>query len=674
MALALEEMGFARYGSDKSTKSLFATPPVEPIDSITLLPKSQVTGDFRQAKYVMITGDKTFSPNNDEDIKMLNADDNIDGSKIKVVLISKAAGEGIDFKNIRQIHIMEPWYNMNRIEQIIGRGVRNLSHCKLPFKKRNVEIFLHATSLSDTTEEAVDMYVYRIAEKKSIEIGKITRILKETAVDCILNIGQTNFTTENIGKQAVKLILSRDKKEIDYIIGDKPFTEMCDYMENCDFTCSPSSEINVTSITYNDKFIENNNETIIKRIRDLFKDIPKGRHFYKRDDLFNSINVVKQYPDAQIFSALTYLIDNKNEHITDRYGRIGNLVNHGDYYLFQPIEITDDAASIYERTTPVDVKIDTVSIKLPELEKEVILDNFETPLNKIQQNYNIAFGPKITKTDYKNWYSVVNSMKDYILKTHLTNDGESKLKKYVVYHNMDSLGLTDLLSIINYKIPENQYKEIAPFIRKYVSDKTVIANNGNIGIILYSEKDEQLKFYTQNNSGIWEPAKDLDIHKFMNSPNYTSKYIINKKRLNQLFGFMSWIPIMEESVFKIRDLKSTVNRTGARVDQAQIKDIITKINTILGDDKFYTEDNIKDIKNEKTYIGEGKNRLVVMVEMLLRYKNDIDEKKYEKGKAELSENDYKTKIEELNNQFKIWFVTSEQMIVNSIEDIGKIKK
>ena len=200
MALALEEMGFSRYGSDKQTKSLFAIPPTEPIDYKTMLPQSQTQGPFNKARYVMITGDKMFSPNNDDDIKALNSADNIYGSNIKVVLISKAAGEGIDFKNIRQVHIMEPWYNMNRIEQIIGRGVRNKSHCNLPFEKRNVEIFLHATSLTDTSEESVDMYVYRLAEKKSMEIGKVTRVLKEMAVDCILNIGQTNFTTEMLAR------------------------------------------------------------------------------------------------------------------------------------------------------------------------------------------------------------------------------------------------------------------------------------------------------------------------------------------------------------------------------------------------------------------------------------------------------------------------------------------
>ena len=51
-----------------------------------------------------------------------------------------AGSEGLDFKFIRQVHVLEPWYNMNRIEQIIGRAVRTCSHKDLPFEERNVEI------------------------------------------------------------------------------------------------------------------------------------------------------------------------------------------------------------------------------------------------------------------------------------------------------------------------------------------------------------------------------------------------------------------------------------------------------------------------------------------------------------------------------------------------------
>ena len=98
---------------------------------------------FKRARYVLITGDSHFSQSNAEDMKFITNKKNADGSQVKVVIISKAASEGLDFANVRQVHILEPWYNLNRIEQIIGRGVRNLSHCSLPFEKRNVELYLY---------------------------------------------------------------------------------------------------------------------------------------------------------------------------------------------------------------------------------------------------------------------------------------------------------------------------------------------------------------------------------------------------------------------------------------------------------------------------------------------------------------------------------------------------
>ena len=84
----------------------------------------------------MITGDKYFSPDNSADLKAITDNSNKNGENIKVVLITKAAAEGLDFKNIRQLHILEPWYNNSHTEQIIGRAIRNLSHCSLPFEQK----------------------------------------------------------------------------------------------------------------------------------------------------------------------------------------------------------------------------------------------------------------------------------------------------------------------------------------------------------------------------------------------------------------------------------------------------------------------------------------------------------------------------------------------------------
>jgi hypothetical protein len=80
---------------------------------------------------------------------------------------------------------------MNRLEQIIGRARRNCSHAGLPLTERNVQIFLHATDMGEI--ESMDMYLYRLSEKKSIKIGKVTRVLKTVSVDCLLNKEQMAF-------------------------------------------------------------------------------------------------------------------------------------------------------------------------------------------------------------------------------------------------------------------------------------------------------------------------------------------------------------------------------------------------------------------------------------------------------------------------------------------------
>ena len=90
MALALEEMGFTRYG--QNVKPLFKNKPTDVVDVRTMMAPKNKT-DFLPARYAMITGDPRLSPNNDFEVKGLTSDDNKDGNKIKVVLISKAGSE-----------------------------------------------------------------------------------------------------------------------------------------------------------------------------------------------------------------------------------------------------------------------------------------------------------------------------------------------------------------------------------------------------------------------------------------------------------------------------------------------------------------------------------------------------------------------------------------------------
>jgi hypothetical protein len=469
MALALEELGFTRYKNENaSSKSFFS---------------SASSTKSNGLKYALITGNQSISPNNDVEINALRSDKNVDGSKCKVVIISKSGSEGVDLKNIRQIHIMDPWYNMSAIEQIIGRGVRTCSHKKLPFNKRNVQIFLHS-SILDSGKESADLAMYRFSETKAVKMGMVSRVLKESSVDCILNINQGSFTEENIDTE-IELLLSTGANIV-YRIGDKPFTSTCDYMKSCQYGCTPGAKIKEQDVnmgTFNETFILMNVENIIRIIKSAFKE----RHFYTKVDLIHFINRIKTYSELQINFALTQMINDKNEYISDYYGKYGNLINIGDYYLFQPVELNDKTISVFERSTPIPFKRDKINVKVTQSEKSSKLgkkgdgerrgekedksreyDNVKNIISSISYTYNLAINTSLSKK-IKNdiadaqdpalklisgtipmisrdriWYIYCNEMINVIERVLDLDDVYS----YIFIHIMDRLTFSEMNSLI----------------------------------------------------------------------------------------------------------------------------------------------------------------------------------------------------------------------------------
>ena len=143
-------------------------------------------------------------------------------------------------------------------------------------------------------------------------------------------------------------------------------------MAKCSYSCKPTKKINDEDVildTYSETFIMMNTDKIIQRIRNLMKD----RFFYKKHELISMINVVKSYPLVQINAALNQLVEDKNEFISDKYGRIGNLVNIGDLYLFQPLELNDKHISIYDRSVPIEYKRPSLSYEVPQELSETII-------------------------------------------------------------------------------------------------------------------------------------------------------------------------------------------------------------------------------------------------------------------------------------------------------------
>ena len=144
-------------------------------------------------RFAIWSGDESHKMK--EEIKtVFNNKNNKDGSKIFLILGSPSVKEGVSFKRVRQVHILEPYWNMSRILQIIGRAIRFCSHSDLPKPDRNVEVYLYlATKNGKVT---IDQYIWSLAKQKSKLISAFENVLQEVAVDCELFYNRNVYKTD----------------------------------------------------------------------------------------------------------------------------------------------------------------------------------------------------------------------------------------------------------------------------------------------------------------------------------------------------------------------------------------------------------------------------------------------------------------------------------------------
>jgi superfamily II DNA or RNA helicase len=666
MALALEEYGFTRFG--KNTKSLFKEPPTSIVDVRTMKPLEN-RNDFMPARYSLITGDSRFSPDNNFEVKALTKDENKDGNKVKIILISRSGSEGIDLKFIRQVHILDPWYNMNRIEQIIGRSVRNKSHKELPFEKRNVQIFMHGTLLDNNVEETADMYLYRVAEYKATQIGQITRILKENSVDCILNAEQQNFSEEKMNIE-VEQFLSNHMTVPNFKVGDKPFSSNCDFMETCEYSCQNDNKLDELNYdTYNENFINTNITTIINKIKQLFT----THFFYDKDTLVYKINIIKHYPLIQIFGALTYLIENQ-EIIIDKFGREGRLVNIDNLYLFQPSEINNINIPLIERSIPVDFKHNKIDILINDDLKQEQEQEQEQDYNVINTiNKTIAFidNPYIENNNEdiigdKNWYIDYNKILPKLIEN--LEDYENYKMIFLISHIIDNLGYIDKKNLLEYiySLSSLSRNSIEFYIRDFF-DKNISFIIGSSQYVFLYESNDVLNIFKITGKKI-EKLDDYAIKNMTSKDEFVNIKLRENINSQFLIGFYFYEKNNNNRVFKMKEMKSSKDRdTGARCIESNKNTIMSQINRIVNKELFNTENTklIKDNKGNRLQEKITRGELCAFAEMALRF---YEETKYNGERWFLN----------LDNAVlsNVWnlFVNKSNMIVDKSENKNKNKK
>jgi len=573
-ALALEEYGFKRYGEKKM--SLFKDKKPD-VNVFNMEKRADYKGPFKTAKYAVISGDKLLSPNVNEEISALTQN-NVHGERVKVVLISQAGTEGIDLKNLRQVHILEPWYNLNRIEQIIGRARRNCSHKELPLEERNVQLFLHTAYLSDPKVESLDHMIYRIAEKKSIKIGKVTRLLKRASVDCILHQEQQNFSQI---EEKVAIILSNGST-MDYVPKDEPFSNFCDYMENCNYACmneiKPGDKEDTSTFSYA--------HTKQAKVSDKIKQLYQLRHVYTLNEIIHKLHSTT-VTKLNIIRTLQDMIEQESI-VSDKFDKTGTLVMVGKLILFQPEELQDPQIPMYQREHPIPMKplsftLDSVDVKEQE----------SHPIVEIMRGYyDKATLPPSDQVEM-DWYSMYYEATQYIQK-QFREIGKAELERYLVTHLCEQSNLKEELDLLNYLFSKTEHSEFEQKLIQYY--KPLVLTRDDITYIQLLDRDgihSKGALYVLRHERIGV-EKEIWTRATHTEKEAVEAYPPEPVVVSDLIGFMGFFNDKHYH-FKTKQKQVRIT-TGKYVLNNKKTDLLTLLNDhILHKMNFYTIENTKSL-------------------------------------------------------------------------------
>jgi len=311
---------------------------------------------FSPAYYGILTGDEMLTPRNKETIRAERNENNKDGLYLKVIIGSQIASEGVDFRFVRETHILDSWYHLNKTEQVIGRAIRYCSHSLLPQEKRNTTIYLYTAIYPDGVFETADLYSYRRAYLKALETGRVTRELKIHAIDCNLNRNAIIIEGEPLQTQ----IDSQRTVRPDVSINDMPGTAICDWAEDCTYTCEPTIVLDPAAIqatddsTYSEFAAKWRMASLKKRFRDRFEKQPFFSFERLWGELFSDVPLVAR---KELFSMV---VDNRMFRVEYK-GKSGYIRYCNGYYVFQPDLYLDTHIPLSIRAADVPIRRDHYS-------------------------------------------------------------------------------------------------------------------------------------------------------------------------------------------------------------------------------------------------------------------------------------------------------------------------
>ena len=249
-SLVLEKNGFARFKLKKNAADIWQIDiPDEDMGKPTYaLYTGTESTEEKEIIRRIYNGEWDYIPTNlSSELKKIANNNNM-GEIIKVLMITSSGSEGINLRNTRYVHIMEPYWHPVRTEQVIGRARRICSHKNLPRELQTVEVFVYLMIFSADqlkSDDAIelkrkdlskgepkvpvtsDQLLYEISEIKANLSSQLTEAIKESAFDCYIysngkcmNFGDPNNTkfsyVPDYTNQQNDITVRANKKKIEW--------------------------------------------------------------------------------------------------------------------------------------------------------------------------------------------------------------------------------------------------------------------------------------------------------------------------------------------------------------------------------------------------------------------------------------------------------------------------
>ena len=412
---------------------------------------------------------------------IFNSFKNKNGELIKIFCMTSSGKEGISLLGIRQIHILEPWWNNIIDRQVIGRGIRICSHHHIKesdfidfrldqdnklYNTRMVNVFKYYSYLdmryrinsfknkskselnnitkiirSDMIDTSIDDLIMKIGQRKEIQEVLILDIIKEVAIDCNINKERNQST----------VVCFKDNKNIDYFKSWNVKDEYLPEFGNNRMKLIKYNNKKYLVTNYNIVYIDLQNDNILDMnsySNDLLKvGIYKDNEIIFDDNHVERINQIKTKNNIVITNNIKIILSDILEHNLKNKSVLDITKINKDTVLYQRMFEKLDILLLSE----TDSKINTVADKLAKLSNTSIIktENINDIYKKQYDYINIDTNVMIDMSIENLINSLSDNSKYIILNVNTNTINTSKILNDFYYNKKYNIMVIDNSKVRN---------------------------------------------------------------------------------------------------------------------------------------------------------------------------------------------------------------------------------